>query len=759
MAYRERQKISQMTPKGANLAATDLIEVSELVSGTYQTKSITGQEIIDAASGAGGTVTSVDLTMPSAFNVTGNPITTSGTLAVTGAGVVSQYVRGDGSLANFPSVSGGGASTSYYLNGSVSQGTIGGVTYYEMNKTPILGTGTDFIRTNGAGNGYIASFLTDANDPNLLKIPGGNWNLEFYFSASSNGSSPSFYAELYKYDGTTFTLLASNSANPEGITNGTTIDAYFTALSVPETILVATDRLAIRVYVTTAGRTITLHTEDNHLCQVITTFTTGLTALNGLTDQVQNFATGTSGTDFGINSSGSTHTFNLPTASATNRGALSTTDWSAFNGKFALPALTSGSVLFSNGTTIVQDNANFTYNNTQKRLTLRAVGTAVTDLPLAIRNSTDTFNLFEVNGRGTATFNFDSTTTNYIRIDPQLSEISMLAYGGIKMMSMTNSQSYFGFGVASYKMGVGNNSPQARLDVRAQGALSTDIAFRVRNSADTANIVQINGDGSQGWIDPANNTFTTIRSGSSTLIQWGNTNFLNIGIGHNHTMTGSDAYNILIGGSSTINSGTSEAIKIGTFGASTGVGTINIGYSGRVNGSYSIKIGRHTGASSFGGTNSIHLGRTDSGNDIAPDNVFMTYFNSQSCSTVVRSNGSLGLFGQQNYLIGNGTGANGLTTFMGDGGNTFVIRNHTSVPSLNITDSFQQYSADITAGNAAPHFRTENGNIIKLYRETTAVSAATFVANTSAIANDTATFDGYTIGQVVKALRNLGILA
>lgn len=51
MAYRERQKISQMTPKGANLDATDLIEISELVSGSYQTKSITGQEIIDAASG------------------------------------------------------------------------------------------------------------------------------------------------------------------------------------------------------------------------------------------------------------------------------------------------------------------------------------------------------------------------------------------------------------------------------------------------------------------------------------------------------------------------------------------------------------------------------------------------------------------------------------------------------------------------------------------------------------------------------------
>lgn len=310
------------------------------------------------------------------------------------------------------------------------------------------------------------------------------------------------------------------------------------------------------------------------------------------------------------------------------------------------------------------------------------------------------------------------------------------------------------------RLGVGATpSTSVRLDVRAQGALSTDIAFRVRNSADTANIVQINGDGSQAWIDPANNTFTTIRSGASTLIQWGNTNFLNIGIGHGHTMTATDGYNILIGGSSTISSGTNEAIKIGTFGTSTGVGTINIGYAGRVNGSYSIKIGRHTGASSFGGTNSIHLGRTDSGNDITPDNVFMTYFNSQSCSTVVRSNGSLGLFGQQNYLITNGTGANGLTTFMGDGGNTLVVRNHTAVPSLNITDSFQQYSADITAGNAAPHFRTENGNIIKLYRETTAVAAATRVGGAGTNVTDTDTFDGYTISQVVKALRNLGILA
>lgn len=50
-------------------------------------------------------------------------------------------------------------------------------------------------------------------------------------------------------------------------------------------------------------------------------------------------------------------------------------------------------------------------------------------------------------------------------------------------------------------------------------------------------------------------------------------------------------------------------------------------------------------------------------------------------------------------------------------------------------------------------------NATPIVQPTTAVAAATFVANTSLIANDTATFDGYTIGQVVKALRNFGVLA
>lgn len=267
-------------------------------------------------------VSSVGLSMPPAFSVANSPITSSGTIAVTGAGLASQYIRGDGQLADFPtSGGGGGSSVSYYLNGSVNQGTFGGNTYYEMNKVPVFGAGTDFSISS---NGYIAQFITDANDPNALLIPAGNWNFETYFSASSGGGTPTFYVELYKYNGTTFTLIASNSGSPELISFGTTIAPYFSALAVPETILLATDRLAIRVYVTHSGRTITLHTENSHLCQVITTFTTGIQALNGLTKQTQYFAVGTSGTDFNISSTTDTHTFNLPNADSSNRGVVST---------------------------------------------------------------------------------------------------------------------------------------------------------------------------------------------------------------------------------------------------------------------------------------------------------------------------------------------------------------------------------------------------------------------------------------------------
>ena len=333
-------------------------------------------------------LTSVGLTMPAAFSVANSPLTANGTLAVTAAGLSSQYIRGDGQLANFPTPGGGGSSVNYYLNGSVSQGTFGGDTYYELSKTPIAGAGTNFTRTSASGNGYVASFITDANDPDLINIPGGNWNLEFYFNSSSSGGSPAFYGELYKVSvSNVFTLIASGSANSEVISGGTAVDQYYTSIAVPQTALLATDRLAIRVYVIVDGRNITLHTENSNFSEVITTFSTGLNSLNGLSDQVQYFAVGTSGTDFAISSSVDTHTFNLPTASATNRGALSSADWTTFNGKasdaFKTIAVTGQSDIVADNATdtlniVAGSGVTLTTNATTDTLTISATGSGGT---------------------------------------------------------------------------------------------------------------------------------------------------------------------------------------------------------------------------------------------------------------------------------------------------------------------------------------------------------------------------------------------
>ena len=285
-------------------------------------------EILNKPTLTNGTVTSVSATVPPALSVTVTDPTTTPAIAITAAGLATQYIRGDGQLATLPSNASGGSAVNYYLNGGTAASV---ATYFQMSQTAVVGTGVDFSL---AGNGLISQWLTDANDPNRLEIPAGNWNFEIYMSASSAGGTPAFYVELLKYDGS-FTTIANSSAAPENITGGTSIDLYLTSLAIPQTTLLVTDRLALRVYIVNSvgGRTITMHTQDSHLCQVVTNFAGGISALNGLTANTQYLAVGTAGTDFAISSTTATHTFNLPTASAANRGALSKADFTTFAAK------------------------------------------------------------------------------------------------------------------------------------------------------------------------------------------------------------------------------------------------------------------------------------------------------------------------------------------------------------------------------------------------------------------------------------------
>jgi len=95
-----------------------------------------------------GTVTSVGLSMPAAFAVTGSPVTSSGTLTVTGAGTNAQVVLGDGTLGTYTT----GTMSSFNLagDGGTTQSITNGDTLTISGSTGIdtVTSATDTITLN-----------------------------------------------------------------------------------------------------------------------------------------------------------------------------------------------------------------------------------------------------------------------------------------------------------------------------------------------------------------------------------------------------------------------------------------------------------------------------------------------------------------------------------------------------------------------------------------------------------------------------------
>jgi len=276
-------------------------------------------------------VSSVGLVMPPAFSVLNSPITTSGSICVVGAGLTSQYVRGDGQLATFPVVSGGGGGSVYYLNTCVDSITPSGLK--QMSRSAAFPTSTCVIDNSGIADGDpFVTFITDVGQPNLTELPGGVWEYNAYLSVAS-GTSSQVRADVYKYCNSNSIFYNIGLGAPLTLADGDNVSLYAFSTAIQTTPLATDDRIAVYLVGINTTDIVCLTTSASRLAAVTTTFTSGIGSVNGLSASSQFFCTTTNGNDFNITSSCCTHCFNLPTASATKRGLLSCEDWGIFNNK------------------------------------------------------------------------------------------------------------------------------------------------------------------------------------------------------------------------------------------------------------------------------------------------------------------------------------------------------------------------------------------------------------------------------------------
>jgi len=131
----------------------------------------------------------------------------------------------------------------------------------------------------------------------------------------------------------------------------------------------------------------------------------------------------------------------IATASGSQNGLLSSTDWTTFNSKYNLPSLTSGSVLFSNGTTIAQDNANFFWDDTNNRL---GVGTNNPSYTVHAISSASTIGAFRNSGAALGQLLVGNTVSDLI--------LRVLASGDSLISSDTSKYLAFGTNGASERM-------------------------------------------------------------------------------------------------------------------------------------------------------------------------------------------------------------------------------------------------------------------------------------------------------------------
>jgi len=286
------------------------------------------------------------------------------------------------------------------------------------------------------------------------------------------------------------------------------------------------------------------------------------------------------------------------------------------------------------------------------------------------------------------------------------------------------------FATTSGNVGVGTASPDTKLDVRGEISVAYNSTYGLRFYNDArSNWSSIGND-----VTGSAQAVLVFKTGFGEVARMTHAGKLLL-----NTSTDAGAYALQVAGSIYNTTGAVLAATSGNVGVGTVTPQNDPGYkSVTINGTSGGQIGFYAG-----GVQQTNMYGDATGLTFVTTAATPITFLTNSLTRMYINSGGIGV----------GTGS-----FSASQTNGINVRSGTA-PTTNVADVFVLYAADITAGNAAPHFRTENGNVIKIYQETTGVAASAFTANTGTAVNDASTFDGYTLQQVVKALKNLGILA